>query len=516
MPLLTNMRSRLLGGGRVKYLLRDEFTTDRAAGAVNGTAAEPGPGTRSIVDGSNLVSVGLDELRIAIGGSSSNPFVAYGPYTRTAGLCLVCNFRCDKYDATAALTASIGFDNDGVGRVEANRLNFDAAAHINMARAGYFGAYTLVGSYSAMVNYAIAIVILSTKAAYCIKGGAWADWTLIGSEDLHAATTLYAALNTYNRAAAVKNIAVTVLPAPWQSDDVLTGGVLSAAAISALSRVAPVQLHTTATIATLFANAAGSGAGIERSGNDYWLWHGLQGGYRWYVKLAALTSPSTIHALNDSKITLNGSTVVALNTGGSVWEYAITVASVGDFVGNAHGYDYEASLAIAVDGQPVTLADGQAVTGTAVQVVRVSEIRNGATHIADMTTTYGMSAAAGLTVACAATWAAPAPSSGDLAMLPFDDTGGDTGFVVTPAGRYENLTLYTDTILNYTAQTADCAVGFRRGGNCAVMMQTNAARSMYLQDRGTLNKIYASATSFDSFSTTYRAAQLASTADLLR
>jgi hypothetical protein len=26
------------------YLLQDEFTTDRAAGAVNGTAAEPGPG----------------------------------------------------------------------------------------------------------------------------------------------------------------------------------------------------------------------------------------------------------------------------------------------------------------------------------------------------------------------------------------------------------------------------------------------------------------------------------------
>jgi len=50
MPLLTAGPSRFLGGGGVAWLLRDEFTTDLAAGSLNGTAAEPGPGTRTVVD----------------------------------------------------------------------------------------------------------------------------------------------------------------------------------------------------------------------------------------------------------------------------------------------------------------------------------------------------------------------------------------------------------------------------------------------------------------------------------
>ena len=51
-------------GGGLRYLLRDEFTTDRAAGAVTGTAAEPGPGTRSVVDTQSVVQIVGDGLHI--------------------------------------------------------------------------------------------------------------------------------------------------------------------------------------------------------------------------------------------------------------------------------------------------------------------------------------------------------------------------------------------------------------------------------------------------------------------
>lgn len=44
-------------GGK-PYLLRDEFTDTLAAGSVDGTPAVPGPGTRSVTDTGNNISVG--------------------------------------------------------------------------------------------------------------------------------------------------------------------------------------------------------------------------------------------------------------------------------------------------------------------------------------------------------------------------------------------------------------------------------------------------------------------------
>lgn len=43
--------------GNIRYLLRDEFTTDLPAGSVDGTPAEPGPGTRSVVDLESALSI---------------------------------------------------------------------------------------------------------------------------------------------------------------------------------------------------------------------------------------------------------------------------------------------------------------------------------------------------------------------------------------------------------------------------------------------------------------------------
>ena len=43
--------------GGVSYLLRDEFTSALAAGSVNGTAAEPGPGTRAVTDANSKLSI---------------------------------------------------------------------------------------------------------------------------------------------------------------------------------------------------------------------------------------------------------------------------------------------------------------------------------------------------------------------------------------------------------------------------------------------------------------------------
>lgn len=508
--ILPRSGSRLLKRG-IPYLLSDDFTTARDAGAVNGTAAEPGPGTRTLSDAGSLVSIVLDELRIANGGNSTTPHLAFGPYTRRAGLCVMYQVRQNQSGAAAMFT-HLGFDADGGARIEANRVQFDSSGNINVANASFFGTYVDVGNYTSQTTYTVAILILNTMAAYCILGGAWTEWTLLGTQSLHASATVYACLNAYNRAVACKSMRLAYLP--LTADAEVAGDVLSTAAVRALTAMQPPQPHTTASVNALFDAAAGSGAGIVRAGDDYWLWHGLAGGNRWYVKLEWHAAPSTIHSLDTSEIRDSGGDVlVTLDADGSVWEYAIPVGAI-PFVGNAHGYDYEDTLAITVDGAPVVLADTESANGAVVVVTRSSSLRDGVTDLGATVTTYTMSRD-GLALDVAITWEGAAPASGNQTMMPFSDTGGDVGFLVTPNSNHQDLTLYVDTNLGYGPETCDCAVGFLRNGAAAVMMQTDAARSVFFQDRGTLNKVYSQGTDTETFGATYRAGLIAASA-LLR
>jgi len=55
----------LMGGGGIKWLLRDEFTDERAAGSVDGTPATPGSGTRTVAaDTASAISIGSGSLNI--------------------------------------------------------------------------------------------------------------------------------------------------------------------------------------------------------------------------------------------------------------------------------------------------------------------------------------------------------------------------------------------------------------------------------------------------------------------
>ncbi len=55
------------------YLVNDTFTTDRAAGAVNGTDAEPGPGRRTVTDAGARISLTGGKARFA-GGVAFNDY----------------------------------------------------------------------------------------------------------------------------------------------------------------------------------------------------------------------------------------------------------------------------------------------------------------------------------------------------------------------------------------------------------------------------------------------------------
>lgn len=119
MPLLTAGPSRFLGGGGIAWLLRDEFTTDRAAGAVNGTAAEPGPGTRTVVDTQSYLSISGGKLLATIAGAGGwgNPSLVYAGLSRVPGRFLVGSFSNLSADANRW----VGWGNNSTpGGVDAN------------------------------------------------------------------------------------------------------------------------------------------------------------------------------------------------------------------------------------------------------------------------------------------------------------------------------------------------------------------------------------------------------------
>lgn len=260
--------------------------------------------------------------------------------------------------------------------------------------------------------------------------------------------------------------------------------------------------------------STGTQVGIERSGNDYWLWQDLGGSYKWYWKLKALTSPSVIHALDAIEIRLSGDVVAAIYGGGTAVEYAIDISG---FIGNIHGHDTQSSLTIAVDGQPVTLSNGQSATGSSLVVTRVSALSdpNTSVHNGDATVVYTMSPTTGLNIDVTIAWLISAPDV-DAGMMAVADLL-DVGYVVHPGGKYWDLLAYVDTQINYDQYTSDAALAFDRDGHAAMLFLPDTARSMGWQDRGvTLNKLYTYKSAASHWAMTYRGMWFSSTSTLLR
>lgn len=82
-------RRARFGDKRQLYLLRDEFRNSLAAGAVNGTGAEPGPGIRTLTDPESKVTVAEEEFIWAkhLLADGDNSWLSYSdkPISRIAG-----------------------------------------------------------------------------------------------------------------------------------------------------------------------------------------------------------------------------------------------------------------------------------------------------------------------------------------------------------------------------------------------------------------------------------------------
>ena len=198
------------------YLLRDEFLTDRAAGSVNGTLAEPGPGTRTVVDTESKVSISGGKLVIS-GGKAvpawGDPVVILNSEVRVPGKMVVAGLKI----LSAAGYAMCGWNNVGGGFDCGGFLYFEGTGTM-----GIFDGYAIrVGSYSINDTFKVAVLARATGSFVLLKGGNYTKWTLLPASRFLNSTPLYPDISNHSSSLEIYYLQVPTflwLPSPHLSD----------------------------------------------------------------------------------------------------------------------------------------------------------------------------------------------------------------------------------------------------------------------------------------------------------
>lgn len=158
--------------GGLSWLLRDDFTTDLPAGSVNGTAAEPGPGTRTVYDTNNKISLSGGKLSFATGGLVGDGLI-YSAMTRTAGRMLLVSGQHSGGTGIAFGWGALALPNAITERIGINQPG------INTTTAAYVGL-VVSPTLSASTAYYVAYIQGATNSMFILlTGGDYAAWTLL-------------------------------------------------------------------------------------------------------------------------------------------------------------------------------------------------------------------------------------------------------------------------------------------------------------------------------------------------
>lgn len=200
------------------YLLNDEFNINRAAGAVNGTSAEPTGGTRTVVDTNGKLSITGGQLSILSNNSAWGPIIYYPQVTRTAGKILVDQFTV----SSAAEGYPLGWRTSTGGQGQAGAFAYYIGS-LYFEDSGVFGNENtkVAESLGTGTTYQLASVLRGTGAYGFIKGGVYTNWTLLYSHNSNSTATLYPAISNYSAVFTSDNIRIptaTWLPTPLAYD----------------------------------------------------------------------------------------------------------------------------------------------------------------------------------------------------------------------------------------------------------------------------------------------------------
>ncbi len=179
--------------GIFAYFINDAFTTDRPAGSVHDTLAEPGPGRRHAVDSASKLRIELGQAIVAGSApASGDPIILYGAVTRIGG-------RMAIAETTPSGTTApfrIGFNNSGTAGGSYHACRFDSSSVIAVTIGGTNLAG--LGAWAAGTTYQIAIILRAQGLVLLIKGGAFTNWTLLLVTAIGATTPLYPCLAALN------------------------------------------------------------------------------------------------------------------------------------------------------------------------------------------------------------------------------------------------------------------------------------------------------------------------------
>jgi hypothetical protein len=152
------------GGDNVVYTIRDDFTAAVAAGALNGTAATPGPGTRVAIDtAGTLMSIDASGLVFNKTSIAGDPGLWYDAITRAPGGIFTARvISPDVYGGT------VGFDLDQTGVIGGYRFAFGST---NVIAAVNTTVQSVIGAITYLVPYDITIILRAIGADFYIRGG---------------------------------------------------------------------------------------------------------------------------------------------------------------------------------------------------------------------------------------------------------------------------------------------------------------------------------------------------------
>ena len=209
---LISTRRALLGNTGIPYRLRDEFGDTRAAGAVNGTPATPGPGNRVIgADVGNNISVGSGVLSVAGGtGTWGETIAAWDvAIARPAGDALGYRIEMDIVaDNDATMWCGLATDTSPGDPSAADcehALLFAADGNIDVIAGG---AIVLADAmaYADGTTYRVRLTLYATGCVYAISTDGGLTYAELYDDYAETTATLYAAISNYDAVFTADNV----------------------------------------------------------------------------------------------------------------------------------------------------------------------------------------------------------------------------------------------------------------------------------------------------------------------
>jgi hypothetical protein len=211
----TNL-SKWLGLDSAFFLLRDLFTTTRAVGSVHNTPAEPGPGTRTVVDTESKLSIASGQLSLSGGRATpayGDPLFYLNPSARTAGRMMLSSLTLTSGGCRWGWYSS-GMMRNGFFLGIGGGFTIDIVDN-NVANSAIAPAPT------AGTPYQLACILRQAGQYYFIKGGIYTAWTLLAIRATSTIASANPAIDNYTAVLTMDNLRVPArlwLPTPLVYD----------------------------------------------------------------------------------------------------------------------------------------------------------------------------------------------------------------------------------------------------------------------------------------------------------